>query len=488
MNMSASLQLDGSSLRIEDMAAVLAGKLFKVNMVKPHSLTSERSFLPSDLPLGTFGEQEENLLDSLRDYVQSDGELLPKEVGLLSLYFLLNHSVQVSEVLSDGLLERALFLVNHRIEPCLHKENRTESAAMSELALILYGEEDLLCYHQGQFKAVGTLFEELGLPKLQYTREDVAFITGLCGVSTAMSIYAVAEATRLTKTADICVAMQLEAIRGETGAFDRRLHELGRPYVSQIEVAENVRRIISDSEFTTERGRETYGGDNGPRCQDAISIRAVPQTHGGVRDTVRWLKEQLGNDINTIAEKTNPLLGYLLDLLIVGLIDLGNISERRSFRLLDSKMSYGLPMNLVGVNPGFNHGFPVIQAAATGILAEMKLLALPNTAFSKIDHITKKYVCTTLESSLKVMDAISLLNKVLGIEMYMAAQGMDLAKAKLADFEFGVGSKEALHVFRTFVQTVKVNCFASPDMVTAEKVVTDGIVLQAVEDIVGNLK
>ncbi|NUU59363.1 aromatic amino acid ammonia-lyase [Paenibacillus agri] len=486
--MSASLQLDGSNLKMEDMAAVLAGKIFKVSIVKSHSQTSERSFQQSDLPTKSFGEQGEGFLDSLRDWVQSDGELLPKEVGLLSLYLLLNHSVKHSDVLSDGLLQRVLLFVNHGIEPCLHKENRTETSAMSELALILYGEEELLCYHQGQFKAVGSLFEELGLTKLQYTREDVAFITGLCCVSTAMSIYAAAEASRLTKTADICVAMQLEAIRGETGAFDRRLHELGRPYNSQIEVAENVRRIIKDSEFTTERGREAYGGDNGPRCQDAISIRAVPQTHGGVRDTVKWLKEQLDKDINDIAEKSNPLIGYLLDLVIVGLIDLGNISERRSFRLLDSKMSYGLPMNLVGENPGFNHGFPVIQAAATAILAEMKLLALPNTAFSKIDHITRKYVCTTLESSLKMLDAISLLNKILGIEMYMAAQGMDLAKSKLVDFEFGIGSKEALHVFRNFVQTVKVNRFASPDMVAAEKVVTDGIVLQAVEDIVGNLK
>jgi len=486
--MSAPLHLNGSSLKMEDMVAILAGELLKVNIVKQHRQTSDRSFLQLDSKLGPFGEHGESFLHSLKDYVQYDGELLPTEIGLLSLYLLLNHSVNYNDLLSDGFVERVLFFVNNRIEPCLHKENMTEFSAMSELILILYGEEELVCHHHGQFKAVGEVFREMGLSKLQYTREDVAFITSLCCVSTAMCIYAMAEASRLTKTADICVAMHLEAIRGETGAFDRRLHELGRPYVSQIEVAENIRRIISESEFTTERGRKAYGGDNGPRCQDAISIRAVPQTHGGVRDTVRWLKEQLGNEINAIAEKSNPLLGYLLDLLIIGLIDLGNISERRSFRLLDSKMSYGLPMNLVGEKPGFNHGFPVIQASATGILGELKLLAVPNTAFAKFDPITRKYVCTTFESSLKVMNAISLLNKILGIEMYMAAQGMDLAKAKLVNFEFGVGSKEALHVFRKFVQMVKVNRFASPDMVTAEKVVTEGIVLKAVENMVGNLR
>ncbi|GGG67347.1 aromatic amino acid lyase [Paenibacillus radicis (ex Gao et al. 2016)] len=485
--MSTPLTINGSSLKMEDMNAVLAGEQITVNLVKPLHHNSKFSFQyePEQSP---FSGPQESLLDSLKDYVRYDGELLPAETGLLSLYLLLNHAVKYDDALSDEWVDRVLFFVNHRIEPCLHQANRTELSAMSELFLILHGEEELVCRYQGQLITVGDLFRETGLSKLSCTKQDTAFITSLCCVSTAMAVYTVSEAARLTKTADICVAMQLEAIRGETGAFDSRLHELGRPYTSQIEVADNVRRLISGSEFTTERGREAFGGDNGPRCQDAISIRAVPQTHGGVRDTVRWLKEQLDNEINAIPDQSNPLLGYLLDLLIIGLIDLGNISERRSFRLLDSKLSYGLPMNLVGENPGFNHGFPVIQASAAGILGEMKLLAIPNSAFAKYDPITKKYRCATFASSIKVLNAVALLNKILGIEMYMAAQGMDLAKAKLADFAFGAGSSEALRTFRNFVQTVKVNRFASPDMVAADKVVSEGVVLNAVENAIGQLR
>ncbi len=97
-------------------------------------------------------------------------------------------------------------------------------------------------------------------------------------------------------------------------------------------------------------------------------------------------------------------------------------------------------------------------------------------------------MCTTFASAIKVLNAISLLDKILGIEMFMSAQGMDLAKAKLADFEFGVGSREALRVFREHVQLVTVNRFASPDMVTAEKVVREGIVLQGVENRIGELR
>ncbi|MFF2482359.1 aromatic amino acid lyase [Paenibacillus sp. NPDC058071] len=487
--MSTPFVLNGTGLKLEYLDAILAGERLPISMAKLNSSQeASNSSRQSETEQTRFGQQEESVLEALRDYVQYDGGLLPSEIGLLSLYLLLNHTVKLEGKWSGELVERALFFVNNQIEPSLHQANRTERSAMSELMLILYGEEELLCRHQGQIKVVGELFREMGLSKLRFTEEDMAYVTSLCCVSTAIAIYTAAEASRLAKTADICVAMQLEAIRGETGAFDRRLHELGRPYASQIEVAENIRRLIAESEFTTERGREAYGGDNGPRCQDAISIRAVPQTHGGFRDTLRWLKEQLGQDINAIAEQSNPLLGYVLDLLTVGLIDLGNISERRSFRLLDSKMSYGLPMNLVGENPGFNHGFPVIQASAAGILGEMKLLAAPGNAFSKFDPITKKYRCGTFQSALKVMDAVSLLNKILGIEMYMAAQGMDFAKAKLTDFEFGAGSKEALQAFRKYVRTVHVNRFASPDMVAAEQAVLDGVVLNAVENAIGNLR
>jgi len=485
--MSAALHLDGSSLKLDDFIAILAGEYDQVTVVKAPLQASEDADILLHKRLETSSEATENQLYELREYVQHDGELLPTEVGLLSLYLLLNQAVKHENQLSRAFLERLIELIKQKVIPCIHLANRSELSAMSELALILYGEEQLLCHHQGELRKVSDVFWELGLEPLPYISEDIAFITNLCCVSTAMSIYAVVEASRLTKTADICVAMQLEAIRGEIGAFDRRLHELGRPYSNQIKVAENIRKLIAESDFTTEKGREAFGGDVGPRCQDAISIRAVPQTHGGVRDTITWLEEHLGHNLNTISEKSNPLSGYLLDLCIVGLIDLGNMSERRSFRLLDPKMSYGLPMNLVGENPGFNHGFPVIHAAATAILAELKLLAIPNAAFSKFDAVTKAYKCTTFASALKCIHVISLVNKILAIEMYMAAQGMDLAKAKLADFKFGTGSAEALKTFRTYIDVMTVNRFASPDMVEAERIVQEGLVLRAVETRIGHL-
>jgi histidine ammonia-lyase len=121
------------------------------------------------------------------------------------------------------------------------------------------------------------------------------------------------------------------------------------------------------------------------------------------------------------------------------------------------------------------------------VLGELKLMAMPCTAYATIDPASKEYVCTAYSSALKSMDVLSLLNKILAIEMLMTAQGMDLAKDKLAGFEFGAGSKAAHMEFRKHVKMTRVNRFAAPDMVEADRLVEEGTVLCAVEKAIGKL-
>ncbi|MGE5631988.1 MAG: aromatic amino acid lyase [Caulobacteraceae bacterium] len=485
--MRTILSLDGTNLKLENLFSVLEGNPCEINLVKgkfeqpgEELFKLRKSLIPEEA-------SEKAALSIPEVYAECYGELLPKETGMLSLFLLLDQSLKCRQTLRAEFIERIMGFINNGIYPCIHKANRTEPSAMSELALILSGDENTLCCYDGECISVEKALKATGLSKFQYTTEEIAFITNLCCISTALAILALNEAEKLAKTADICVGMNLEAIRGETGAFDRRLHELGRPFPNRIISAENIRRVIEGSEFTTEKARIAFGGDHGPRCQDAICIRAVPQTHGGVRDTIQWLKENLQNEINSASYRINPIIGYSIDLMLIALTDLGNISERRSFRLTDTNLTYGLPMNLVGENPGFNHGFPVIQASATAVLGELKLLAMPCAAYSGIDPISKEYVCKTYSSAIKAIEALSLLNKVLAIEMLMAAQGMDLAKDKLTGFEFGNGSKAALLEFRKHVKVTRANRFAAPDMVEADRIVNEGTVLAAVEKTVGKL-
>ena len=72
------------------------------------------------------------------------------------------------------------------------------------------------------------------------------------------------------------------------------------------------------------------------------------------------------------------LLSYSMDLLGIVVTDLGVLSERRSARLLDPNMSYGLPYNLVVDGIGLNTGFALVQANATALVGEMRTLANPS--------------------------------------------------------------------------------------------------------------
>lgn len=486
--MSKTLTLDGTNLKIDDLFSILEGKQYNVEVDKSFidKTNNELFVLRKEAKFQSMNEDKYTSL--LEKHSNDHGDFLPINIGHMSLYLLLNQSIKFSDVLSPEFIERIKIFINNGIIPCIHSMNFSELSAMNELSLIISGEIDQVCFFNGAYMTIERAIKSIGLNKFVYSVEEVSFLANSCCISTAISIFCLKEAERLGKTADVCVAMNLESIRGEVGAFDKRLHELGRPYRNQIIVAENVRRIINESEYTTEKGRIAYGGDNGPRCQDAICIRAVPQTHGGVRDSIEWLKEILKNELNCVPQKINSILGYATDLTIISLTDLGNISERRSSRLLDTNLSYGLPMNLVGENPGFNHGFPVIQASATAVLGELKLMAMPSSSYSRIDCNSKDYICTTYNSVVKMLTAISLLDKILAIEMLMSAQAMDLVKDKLKDYKFGVGSKVALSEFRRYIKITRENRFAAPDMIEAERIVREELVLKAVEKTIGYLE
>ena len=174
----------------------------------------------------------------------------------------------------------------------------------------------------------------------------------------SFGIYTYARSMEIAKAADLSLALNLEAIRGEKGAFDLRLHSQARPFEQQHRSAENTLRFLEGSNFTEDEGRFEYGYDDHPRCQDAISYRSAPQTHGGARDVLDFLKDTLVLAINEDTYLPEQLR-YSLDLTMAALADLGNISERRSFRLNGYQLSYGLPPNMVYQDPGYNYGFAV---------------------------------------------------------------------------------------------------------------------------------
>lgn len=428
------------------------------------------------------GVSEASLEGTTQYQLNVNSSFLPASLGKVVLHLLLDAD-DVKDQVTERILSFVKLLVEKKIAPALAIKIDSESLAKTAFIEGLCGDVNRFIYVGGVLKPAKELSDYIAIP----AGLDLQSLETALNIELALAVYGYALSDILLKTADICTAMTLEAIRGETGAFDDRLHSLGRPYAGQIATAHNIRRLIAQSEFTTDDARIEFGGDAGPRCQDAISIRAVPQTHGAVRDAHTWLGEVIDQARTKKSDIVQPVITYALDLMAIALIDLGNISERRSSRLLDSKMSYGLPMNLMGENPGFNHGFPVIQAAATAILAEMKLKAPKGHGQNRFNPLTNALVPFGLQSCMRIVEILPLLQKILAIEVYMSAQAMDLAKQKMRHRSFGQGSAHAHAAMREHLSSVTDNRFASRDMAIAESVVGYGLIVTAVENAIGRL-
>ncbi len=100
--------------------------------------------------------------------------------------------------------------------------------------------------------------------------------------------------------------------------------------------------------------------ENCGRVQDPYSMRCVPQVHGASRNAYEHLKQMAETELNSVTD--NPivisdeeaisggnfhgqLMALPIDYATLAAAELGNISDRRSYLLLEGK--YGLPKLLI---------------------------------------------------------------------------------------------------------------------------------------------
>lgn len=397
------------------------------------------------------GRRADLCLEDAKRLLDCSCAVLPGEAAMCVLSLLYYESIVCRRERLASLLKR---LLNEKKTPALHYEINSELPLLAEL------------------------FEFLA--SAGASAEEWPFVAESSCAANGLAWYCTAKAHEYMKVADIVTALNLEAVRGEMGAFDDRLSSIARPFPGQIDCASNVRRLVKGSRMTTDEGRRAFGYDKHPRVQDAICLRATPQTHGGARDVCYFAQKSLEKAVFEGGSRFG--VEYALDGLETAISDMAHISERRTFRLNDSRLSYGLPMNLTHGATGLNHGFPVVQSNQAAFVAELKLLALPSAAVKEPGECAAYYAGT------KMLHALPLFSKVMAIELLMACQGMDVVGEKLPDFCFGKGTTAVKDKVRESIAMMTENRFVSPDMNEADLLITNGDILKAAEDAVGGLR
>ena len=176
--------------------------------------------------------------------------------------------------------------------------------------------------------------------------------------------------------------------------------------------------------------------------QDPYSFRCIPQVHGAVKDTLSYVKSVVDIEINAATD--NPTvcpdddliisagnfhgepIALPMDFLCIAMSELGNISERRTYKLVSGKR--GLPSFLVA-EPGLNSGFMIAQYTAASIVSQSKTLCMPSSADSiPTSQGQEDHVSMGANSGTKLLRVTDNTERVLAIELFTAAQALDFRR------------------------------------------------------------
>ena len=301
------------------------------------------------------------------------------------------------------------------------------------------------------------------------------------------------DAEALARCADVAGAMSLEALKGSGRPFEERVVAV-RPHPGALDVARNLRSLLAESEIA-ESHRDCG------KVQDPYSLRCMPQVHGASRDAMRWIREVLAREMNSVTN--NPLvfigsdgaevvsggnfhgqpLAFALDLLAMTCAELANISERRVEQLVNPALSSGLPPFLAP-HTGLDSGFMIAQVTAASLVTENKILCHPASVDSIPSSAGREdHVSMGATSALKASRVLRNARMAVAIEMLAAAQGLD----SRLPLKPGRGVAAAHAHLRSMVATLTADRALAPDFVLADAAIASGSLLVAVEAAVGAL-
>ena len=359
---------------------------------------------------------------------------------------------------------------------------------LAHMSLVLLGMGEAV--YQGETMTGASAMKRAGIAPVRLTaKEGLALINGtqaMCSIG-ALGIH---DAEMLMKTADIVAALSMESENGVIDAMDERLQDLRRQ-PGQKKTAENMRRLLQGSKKITRQGEK--------RVQDAYAFRCIPQIHGISRDSIGFVRDIVYREMNAVTD--NPIifaetqeaisggnfhgqyLAMSLDFLGIALAELANVSERRIERLVNPALS-GLPAFLVK-HGGLNSGMMIAQYTAAALVSENKVLAHPAsvdsipTSANQEDHVSMG-----MTAARKAREILFNTTSVLAIELMCAAQAIE--------FQGSTGLSPAMaavyRAVRGEVAPLESDRVLYPDIKACAKLICDGVIVKAAEQIAGSLQ
>ena len=309
----------------------------------------------------------------------------------------------------------------------------TGALAQIGLALIGQGAVELA----GERLPARAALARLGLaPLVLEAKEGLCLVNGTPCV-TGLSCLVLEQARRVMDWADAVAAMTFETQRGQVRAFDMRVMPL-RVSAGLLEVAGTLNRLLADSAILAAAA--------GRRTQDALSLRAIPQIHGAVRDTWTDVAQTVERELQSVTDnpifagspaapeiysQAHPIgaaIGLAMDRMATAMAELGGISASRLDRMVNPLIS-GLPAFLAQ-SGGTASGFMIAQYTAVSLVGGIRRLAAPASLDGgSTSGLQEDILCHATPAALKTLEIIADVRTLIAIEYLAAAQSYDLLDA-----------------------------------------------------------
>ncbi|MEO1626805.1 MAG: histidine ammonia-lyase [Bacteroidota bacterium] len=378
---------------------------------------------------------QENLLIT---HAVGVGEAIDKQLSKIMMICKVHALCQGYSGIRVELVERILYFIEQDLLPVVPEQGSVgasgDLAPLSHLFLPLIGMGHFWAGEE-QLPAADVLQQHNLSPLSLQAKEGLALINGTQFIL-AHAIVGLRKMSYLLDLADVAGAMSLEGFMGSAAPFKAALHNI-RPFQGSIKVAERMRMLLEGSENMASH-------KDCDRVQDPYSIRCIPQVHGASRNAHTHLKELTEIEMNSVTD--NPIvlsveevisggnfhgqpLAMVLDYASIAASELGNISDRRCYLLLEGK--YGLP-RLLTASGGLNSGYMIPQYTTAALVTENKSLCFPASADSiptslgQEDHVSMGSI-----SGRKFNQILGNLEKILAIELMYAAQALEFRRPAL---------------------------------------------------------
>jgi histidine ammonia-lyase len=455
-----------SGLRLEDVRTVAAGARLKLSRFGHRLIGNARrqvvqildagqpvygvntgfgALVDTAIPVDRLCELQNNLVMS---HAVGTGDPLSRPEIRAAMFLRANMLSKGYSGVRCKLVEHLIEMLNRDVVPVVYEYGSVgasgDLAPLAHIALAVIGRGE--AFYKGKRMNGKTALARAGLkPYSLQPKEGLSLINGT-EVMAALAALACLRGKQLADLADLAGAMSAAALGVNSRAFAADLQRL-KPHPGQQASARNLRNYLAGA-------KPAFG-----RIQDAYSIRCIPQVHGTTRDGITFVRKTIETEINSVTD--NPLIinhasisggnfhgaaiAQALDILAIALTQSAVISERRTYRLLDHKLS-GLPAFLVQ-DAGTNSGMMILQLLVASILTECRILSAPASVLSVPTSAGQEDVVSMgMNSALKARRIVDHLTTILVVELICAAQALELSSRTVP-----AGLRNALRRIRSVV-------------------------------------